>query len=320
MTKQTKAYIALVFICLAWGTTYLAIKVGVIHYPAFIFAGIRQLLAGLILIPVALMVSRQTDLSKQNILRQMLMGFLMLTVGNGGVTWAEKFIPSGIAALICSMMPLFAVLFNLLSSRKEHFNWAIGFGMLLGVCGVGLIFRHNIADITKPGYLGGITCVFIATAGWAMGSILNKQYGKAVNPLFNAGLQLTFGGIFLLIISAGADDFSNFQPWNKDGILSLLYLVIFGSVLAYTAYMYALDVLPVGIATIYAYVNPLIAVVAGFLFLDETLNIYTGLAFITVVASVFLVNRGYRQQHKAEQLTIKSKMAGAFPESVPAES
>jgi drug/metabolite transporter (DMT)-like permease len=320
MTKQTKAYIALVFICIAWGTTYLAIRVGVLHYPAFLFAGIRQVVAGLILIPLALLASRNIDFSRRNVLRQMLMGFLMLTIGNGCVTWAEKYIPSGIAALLCSMMPIFAVLFNLMSSKKDHFNATIGAGLLLGLGGVGLIFRHNLADLARPEYVGGIFCIFLATAGWALGSTLNKRFSKSINPLFNSGLQLFFGGVFLLLISPVVDDFANFQPWNTSGILSLVYLIIFGSVLAYAAYMYVLDVLPVGIATIYAYINPLIAVVAGFLFLDETLNIYIGLAFVAIVVSVFLVNRGYRQQHKADKILLAANIAEAFHEIVPVES
>ncbi len=103
MKGNTKAYIALIFVCIVWGTTYMAIRVGVMHYPAFLFAGIRQTIAGVILMLIALFFSREKDLSRSNILRQVLVGFLMLTMGNGCVTWGEKYIPSGIAALICSI-------------------------------------------------------------------------------------------------------------------------------------------------------------------------------------------------------------------------
>ena len=318
MKPNSKAYIALIFVCIVWGTTYMAIRVGVIYYPAFLFAGVRQTIAGMILMLAAIMVSKKKDVTKQNILRQMLVGFLMLTLGNGCVTWGEKYIPSGIAALLCSMMPLFAVSFNLFSSKKDHFNATIGFGMLMGICGVGLIFRQNLADMAKPEYLGGMLAVLLATASWALGSTINKKNTDPVNPFFNSGLQLLFGGIFMLILSPVIDNYRGFQLWNRDGLLALLYLVTFGSVLAYAAYMYALSKLPVGIATIYAYINPLIAVIVGYLVLKESLNIYTGLAFITIVISVFLVNKGYRKQHKNE-LEI-SKIAEAFPESVPAES
>lgn len=315
MTKQTKAYIALVYICIVWGTTYLAIRIGVKHYPSFLFAGVRQFVAGLILMAFAFYRSRDKDLSTRNILRQMLVGFLMLTVGNGLVSFGMKFIPSGISALICSMMPIFAVLFNLMSSKKDHFNITIGLGLLLGVCGVGLIFRHNIAEVTQPAYVGGIIATIIATAGWALGGTVNKKHVDAVNPFFNSGLQLMFGGIFMLFISPAVDNYSGFELWNTEGIISLVYLIIFGSTIAYAAYMYALNILPVGIATIYAYINPLIAVIAGYLFLAEELNIYIGLAFATIVVSVFLMNKGYRRQHKQEQEET-SKLDKAFPEAI----
>jgi drug/metabolite transporter (DMT)-like permease len=318
MAKSTKAYIALVFICITWGTTYLAIRIGVMHYPAFLFAGIRQAVAGIILITAALLINKQSDFSASNIARQMLVGFLMLSIGNGCVTWGEKYIDSGIAALLCSLMPLFAVLFNLFSSKKDHLNISIGLGLLLGVCGVGLIFRNNIAQITNPAYLGGIFSVLLATCSWAYGSIINKKNVDPVNPFLNSGMQLLFGGLFMLIMSPFIDSYKGLQLWNTDGLLALLYLIIFGSVLAYAAYMYALSALPVGIATLYAYVNPLIAVIVGYLFLKEELNIYTALAFITIAVSVYLVNKGYKKQHKESLQT--QKTAEAFPESLPLES
>lgn len=314
MTKRTKAYIALVYVCIVWGTTYLAIRIGVQHYPSFLFAGIRQLMAGVILMAFALYRSRETDLSSRNILRQMLVGFLMLTVGNGLVTFGMKFIPSGVSALICSLMPMFAVLFNMMSSKKDHFNLTIGLGMALGIGGVALIFRHNIAEVTQPAYMGGIIATIVATAGWALGGTVNRRHINAVNPFFNSGLQLLFGGIFMLLISPAVDNYSGFELWNTEGVVSLIYLIIFGSAIAYAAYMFALNVLPVGVATLYAYVNPLIAVLAGYLFLKEELNIYIGMAFITIVISVFLVNRGYRNQHKQEPEDV-SKLGAAFPET-----
>ncbi len=318
MTRQTKAYLAVVFICIVWGTTYLAIRVGIRHYPVFLFAGVRQTVAGIILMIGALVINKNKDLSMKNILRQMLVGFLMLTIGNGLVTLGMRFIPSGISAMLCSMMPIFAVLLNLFSSKKDHFNSMIGLGLLLGTCGVALIFRHNIADVAQPAYLGGIFLTLVATASWALGSLVNKKQGALTNPFFNSGLQLLFGGIFMLMISPFADNYTGFQLWNTEGLLALVYLITFGSAIAYAAYMFALSVLPVGIATIYSYVNPLIAVLAGYLFLHEDMNIYTGLAFITIVVSVFVMNKGYRAQHK-EASKMEPVPEKAFPEGLPVE-
>ena len=268
MSKHTKAYIALVYICVIWGTTYLVMRIGVKHYPSFLFAGVRQLVAGLILIPAALFANKQKETFSKNILQQMLVGFLMLTVGNGLVSFGLRFIPSGVSALICSMMPVFAVVINLLSSKKDHFNTTIGVGLLLGICGVGLIFRHNIEDIANPAYLGGIAVTIVAASGWALGTVVNKRNTNQVNPFFNSGLQLFFGGIFMLIISPVVDNYNGLQLWNTDGIMCLVYLIIFG-LQSYTAYMYSLSVLPVGIVTLYAYIKPLIAVIAGYLSLKK---------------------------------------------------
>ena len=317
MANHTKAYIALIFICIVWGTTYLAIRIGVAHYPPFLFAGVRQTVSGIILMAVALIANRKTDLSAKNILRQMLVGFLMLSLGNGCVTYGEKTVPSGIAALICSFMPIFAVVFNLMSAKREHFNWLIGTGMLLGTCGVALIFGRNMSAVSGSAYLGGALCILLATCSWALGSVVNKKNVNPANPFLNSGMQLFFGGVFMLIISPVTDDLTHVVLWNREGLMALVYLIVFGSVLAYAAYMYVLSKLPVGVATIYAYINPMVAVIIGY-FVGEEVNLYTGLAFAAILASVFMVNKGYRKQHASA--AAKSQLADAFPENAPLES
>ena len=321
MASNSKAYGALAFICIVWGTTYLAIRVGVMHYPAFLFAGVRQTIAGVILSAAALSVNKNFDFSGVNIRRQMLIGFLMLSLGNGFVTWGEKYIPSGIAALICSMMPIFAVTFNLFSSKVEKLNLLTGIGMLLGTLGVGLIFRNDISNLSNPSYLAGIGAVLLATGSWAWGSLINKKNLNPVNAFLNSGMQLFFGGIFMLIISPFADNLHGIRWYNRDGLLALIYLIVFGSALSYAAYMYALSKLPVGVATIYSYINPMVAVLLGFVVFREPLNIYTVFSFVSIILAVLLVNIGYRKQHRS--LTIKNtqlQAADTFPEEFPLES
>ena len=302
MRTQTKAYLALVFICIVWGTTYLAIRVGVLHFPPFLFAAIRQVVAGVIIISIAVSIDKKADLTSGNLLHQAFVGFLLITVGNGLVTWGERYVPSGVAALICSTMPISAVIVNLMASRKEKINGAILAGLLIGFAGVGLIFRDDVSDFTNTSYMMGMAGIFVATSSWAAGSVFNKKRISLVNPVFNAGLQLLFGGIFLWMISAFADDYTNIDIMHPDVISSLIYLIVFGSVLAYTAYMFALKELPVGIVTLYAYVNPLVAVVLGYWMLGEPLTWYTALAFVSIVSGVYLVNYGYRKQHRKQEI------------------
>jgi len=315
MTAKNRAYLAVIYICIIWGTTYLAIRIGVQHYPAYLYAGVRQTTAGIIMLIAGLAVRKKIDLSAKNVFQQMLTGFLLLTMGNGCVTWGEKYISSGVAALICSLMPIFAVSFNLIFSKKEKLNFAITLGMILGICGVALIFRHNISDLGNPKYVAGILTVLLATVCWAFGSILNRKKEKPSNPIFNVAMQLFFGGLFMLIASPVVDDYSSFQWWNGPAFYSLIYLIIFGSVLAYAAYMYALSELPVGVATIYAYINPLVAVVVAYFAKDGELNIYIGMAFITIVLGVYLVNYGYRTQKAAVE---ENKQT--FPENLPVDA
>ncbi len=321
MATNSKAYGALAFICVVWGTTYLAIRVGVMHYPAFLFAGVRQTIAGITLGVAALALNKNRDFSKPNILRQMLIGFLMLTLGNGCVTWGEKYIPSGIAALICSMMPIFAVLFNLFLSKNEKLNGLTGAGMCLGTVGVGLIFRNDISNLSNPAYLAGMAAVLVATGSWAMGSIINRKNINPVNAFLNSGMQLFFGGLFMLLLCPFTDDLHHINWINRDGLVALVYLIVFGSVLSYAAYMYALSKLPVGIATIYSYINPLVAVLLGYLALHEPINKFTVLSFVTIIMAVLMVNIGYRKQHKLAALkNQKFQTTDAFPENAPLES
>jgi drug/metabolite transporter (DMT)-like permease len=299
MRYPVRALLAFFFICIAWGTTYLAIKIGVTAWPAFLYAGIRQVISGIIIITVALSINKNADLSRKNILHQLLIGFLMITIGNGFVTWSEKFIPSSVAALICAMMPVCAVVINLGINKNERMNALIAVGMALGFCSVALNFKNNFADLGKSKYVIGIIATFIATCSWALGSIVNKKKKAQINPIFNSGLQLGFGGLFLLVGSPFIDNYSKADFYNKDALWALIYLIVIGSVLAYTAYMYALKELPVGLVMVYAYINPLVAVFLGFLLLNEPLNVFTALSFTSILLGVFLVNRGYKQQASA---------------------
>lgn len=295
MKGNSLAYISLIFICIIWGTTYLALRIGVMHYPPFLFAGIRQVISGSVIMLVAYLLSRKIDISRANILRQMFAGFLMITLGNGLVTWAEIYVPSGVAALLCSLMPVCAVFINLASGKKETLNFQIIAGLILGLGGVGLIFKDNISDLTNSSYIYGIAAIMVATFSWAYGSIINKNNGKLLNPIFNSGLQLLAGGAFLLIMSPFFDDFDHFKFYDPEGLLSMAYLIVFGSILAYTAYVYTLHKLPVGLVTIYAYINPLVAVILGYFILHEKLTSYTFLAFVTIIVGVFLVKKGYQK-------------------------
>ncbi|GAA4449291.1 EamA family transporter [Rurimicrobium arvi] len=297
MNNHTRAYLSYAAICLIWGTTYLAIRVAVLHYPPFLMAGCRQVIAGVLTMVIALAVNRQRDLSWSNILQQALIGFLLITAGNGLVTWSEQYIQSGVAALICSTMPISSVLINIIRGKEKLNKWIVA-GMLLGFSGVALIFKDNLsaAGSGHPLYGWAIAGLFAATVAWAYGSLLNKSERPKVNSFFDAGLQVTLGGALMLFISPFADDYSGIVWWNPEGFAAFAYLVVFGSLVAYSAYIYALKHLPVGFVMSYAYINPLVAVLLGAAVLNEPLNLFTVFAMALIITGIVVIRNGYRKR------------------------
>lgn len=225
--------------------------------------------------------------------QQAIAGFFMITLGNGLVAWAEMHIPSGIAAIICSLMPVLVILINLSINRDERPTLPIMMGVALGMIGIILIFSEHVASFSRTEYLLGILVTFMAALSWASGSIWIKKKNTDANPFLNAGMQMMFGGLWMFPLSFAIDDLSAVH-WSAEAAYSLLYLIVFGSIIAYASYSYALRKLPMTIVSLYAYVNPLVAVFLGWLVLDEKLNARIIVAFLLTVAGIYIVNRGYQ--------------------------
>lgn len=298
MTDKTlwRAYLALAIVCVVWGTTYFALRIGVETFPPFLFSGIRQVLAGIIII-TALKLSGRLKFSKPDLLHQSVPGILMIALGNGVIGWAERYIPSGLAALIVSILPVYVVCINYASgAERRKPNVLIILGLLLGCVGIGLMFRDNLKDLVQPRYLTGMLVCFAACLAWASGSVYAKHKPSGANVLTNAAIQMLSGGIALLIMSFFLDDYKELQSITAESVWALAYLTIFGSVLAYSCFVYALDKLPVGVASLYAYINPFIALILGYMFLDESLTWITALALLTALSGVYYINKGYQRQ------------------------
>lgn len=295
------AYAGLAAVCLIWGTTYLALRIAVLHFPPFLFTALRQVTAGLILLTFMFTVGKAAWPTKEHFFRQAIGGFFMLTLGNGLVAYAEMEIPSGVAAIICSMMPVVVILMNLFSSKEEKPNIPIVIGVILGLIGIVMIFGQHLAEFSNTKYIIGIILTFGAVLAWAGGSIWIKKKNNDSNPFVNAGIQMLFGGIWCFPLSFMFDDLSN-VTWSAEAAWSLVYLIVFGSLIAYASYSYALKKLPMTIVSMYAYINPLVAVLLGWLVLDEKLNAQIIFAFLLTVGGIYIVNKGYqlRNEWKAQ--------------------
>ena len=286
-------YFALAAVCIIWGTTYLALRIAVLHFPPFLFTALRQTTAGLLLLAFMLTVGKAALPSRDHLWRQVIGGFFMISLGNGLVAWAEMHIPSGVAAIICSLMPVLVILINVMIHRDERPTFPIIAGVILGLAGIVIIFSEHLAAFSNRAYIIGIIFTFTAALAWAGGSIWIKKKHTESNPFVNAGLQMFFGGVLLFPFSVAFDDLSQ-VTWSAEVAWSMLYLIVFGSLIAYASYAYALRKLPMTIVSLYAYINPLVAVALGWLVLDETLNVKIWLAIALTVTGIYIVNKGYQ--------------------------
>jgi drug/metabolite transporter (DMT)-like permease len=286
-------YLALAAVCLIWGTTYLALRIGVLHFPPFLFTALRQTTAGLLLVSSMRMATKKGSLTREQVFRQAVAGFFLITLGNGLVAWAEVHIPSGVAAIICSLMPVVVILINVSLNPDEKPTVPILLGVGIGLAGIVMIFGEHLAEFSRLEYLMGIGLTLVAIISWAAGSIWIKKHNTNTNPFMNAGLQMLFGGLLTFPLSLAFDDWSAVH-WSVEAVYSLLYLIIFGSIVAYACYSYALRSLPMTIVSLYAYVNPLVAVVLGWFVLDEKLNGKIWIAILITIAGIYIVSRGYQ--------------------------
>lgn len=291
-----KAWLAFACVAFFWGTTFLAIKIGVKTYPPFLFSGMRQMAAGIIL-AAPFLLKRSNWPDKAQLKKSLIAGTLMIVVGNGAVTWAEKYVSSGLAAILCSFTPFWIVGINFMSDKTEKVTKRVLLGMCIALAGIIFIFFDNLKDLSNPAYVLGIVAVLVANASWGAGTVYTKKNKSSLSPLYAAGLQLFTAGVILNLISLCFET-PYHLTFETDGLLALLYLITFGSVVAFGAYLYAIAALPTAIVGTYAYINPVVAVMLGWLFLNESLNMFIGIGFLMVLTGVYLVNTLSQKQRR----------------------
>jgi len=289
---RTKAIFALALVCLLWGTTWIASKEGVRHMPPLQMAGLRQLLGGLCYVVFFLIKgARWPNLKEwQSIL---VLSFLNFLLANGLSTWGLKYISSGLGAIMGAIFPLWLVVIGLFSVKSKMPGKAI-VGLLLGFGGVCIIFYEHLQDFFNPDFRLGIFLSLIATWGWAFGTIYTKKHAANFNPYFSIGLQMMISGIALTSFSYSFTDTLPVIsiPWQSWA--SIIYLVVFGSVISFIAYLYALQNLSTEQASLYAYINPMVAILLGSLIFSEKLTMFIAAGGLVALLGVYLVNKAYK--------------------------
>ncbi|RJP61509.1 MAG: multidrug DMT transporter permease [Ignavibacteriales bacterium] len=291
MIKQNiKAYIAWLNICIIWGTTYLAIRIGVDGLPPMLFAGVRWLAAGFILFSFLKLKGYKTP-DRNEFFHNTVIGVLLLGFGNGLVVVSEQWIESGLTALLITTVPFWIVGFESLLPGKTKMNYLVISGLVLGLGGVILIFGSNLKYIFLPNHLLGIFTLTGAVAIWAAGTLYSKYKKMNIHPLMSASVQMIVAGILQTLLGIIIGEAGKVHI-TQSNLFAFLYLITFGSLVGYTSYIYAVSHLPVSLVSTYAYINPVIALFLGWLILGEALSLTIVLASIIILAGVYVVKLG----------------------------
>jgi drug/metabolite transporter (DMT)-like permease len=291
----TKAYIALGLVSFLWGTTFIAAKIGAQGMPGLFLSGVRQFASGLIM--VLFFIAKGYSLPDVRSLKKIsVQGILLLCIANGLLTWSLEYISGGLAAIIAALIPLFISLFSILLLKYAKFTRWMVVGILVGLAGVVVIFYDYLHYLADGSFAFGVTLALLSTVTWAFGTVYTSRQKLPVDILFNVGLQMLIAGVVTLLVCLLSGKYVNLATAGDASLYSLLYLVVFGSLIAYSAYVFAISKLPPTLVSVYAYINPIVAVGLGWLLLHEKMNMNMVLGTCITLAGVYVVNREFRKQ------------------------
>lgn len=311
MTRR-RLLIAISFAVLwfVWGSTYLAIAIGIETIPPFMMAGVRFLLAGIAVLGWCAVRGVQVT-SWIHWRNAAILGGLMLAVGNGGVTWAEMTVPSSIAALIVTTVPLWMTFLDGTVYRGRKTTIRTWIGLALGFFGMVGLLRPSGDDLgTLP--LAGALVLMLSAFSWANGSLLSRNLQLPKSPLASLGAQMTSGGVILLLAATVAGEWSGFDASTVStrSVLALVYLSVFGSILSLSAYMFLLREVSASAVGTYAFVNPVIAVLLGWWIASEPLTGRVLLAGALIIVAVVVILVPWRKRSAVAVPELAEERAG----------
>lgn len=280
-------YAALAAVCFFWGTTYVGIRMALESFPPLTLIAARFLLSGSILLFWARGRGMQLP-EKKEILRTCAFGFMLLGVANGCLTFAETWIPSSLAALLLTTAPFWLVGLEAAIPGGEKLVPAVAVGLTVGLGGVLLLLWPGAGKIQLgPEIWKGFIVLQVGSLFWNAGSILQRRWRASSPPLLTGAMHQFSAGLVFLILALIIPQHP--VHWSAKGVAGLVWLIVFGSIVGYNAYIYTLATLPISIVSIYTYINPVVAVILGRIFYDEPFGRKELLAMAVIFAGVFLV-------------------------------
>ncbi len=303
--SQWKTLLAFAIIYFVWGSTFLAIRIGVHELPPLLFAAMRFLVAGLVLFGWMIALGEPSPTRRQW-MSVLLLAFLIFLIDYGLLFWAEQRVPSGVAAVMMATIPVFIALSEILFLRTQRLTVRLAFALLVGICGVAVLMSHSFnlggAPVDRP----GAVALIIGSISWSVATVLARKLPLPPSKVMSSGAQMLAGGIMLAVTATALGEFRRFHPSTVSPAawFSLIYLIIAGSIIGFTAYVWLIHhESPTKVGT-YAYVNPVVAVLIGYFFGGESLGLRTVLGTLFVLVSVVVITTT-RAKKPAASLAVK---------------
>lgn len=292
LSFRTRMIIAFTAVYLIWGSTYLAIRFTIETLPSYLSAGVRFLLAGLILYAFARFKKREPAPKKEHWRSAYIAGGFLLLGCNGSVVWAERYVPSGLAALIVAIIPLWMVLLEWWWYKTERPSKGVFIGIGTGFLGMWLLMSPGLLRVGAHSiHLVGTIVLLLASLSWAIGSVYSRNASFPRSPLLSTAMQMIGGGVLLVITGVLVGEYSHFNIMSISvkSVGALIYLIIFGSLIGFTAYLWLLNNVGVTRTSTYAFVNPVVAIFLGWALAGEKLDIQTVIAAFFVLVAVIVI-------------------------------
>jgi drug/metabolite transporter (DMT)-like permease len=291
-------YLALGITSVVWGTTWVASKIGVAEIPALQMAYIRQFLGGICFVLFFMLYRKLSFPTRRQFLWLLVMSLLMFVLANGLSTWSLQYIPTGLSALVGALYPLSVVIIEMVFFKSRNMTVLTFAGLLLGITGIGIVFYENAFQHHPDGFLFGVVLSVIAMLSWSVGTIIIARDKIKINPYYGTGWQMLISSFILFIAAETAQPTIALKDISATGWGAIAYLVLAGSLLAFIAFIYSMKKLPAAVSSLYAYINPLVAMVTAAIVLHEKLTMYILWGAIVTLAGVFLVNYSIKRSNE----------------------
>lgn len=283
-------YLALGITSIVWGTTWVASKIGVAELPPLQMAYIRQFLGGMCFVIFFMLYKKLSFPTRKQFVWLLIMSLLMFVMANGLSTWSLLYIPTGLSALVGALYPLSVVIIEMVFFKSRNMTILTFIGLLLGITGIGIVFYENAFQHHPDGFIFGVVLSVIAMLSWSVGTIIIARNKIKINPYYGTGWQMLISSFILFIAAETTQPTIALQNISATAWGVIAYLVVAGSLLAFIAFIYSMKKLPAAVSSLYAYINPLVAMVTAAIVLHEKLTMYILWGAIVTLVGVFIVN------------------------------